>query len=674
MRLFWENLKRFYDAEYTRHILWLPVLFGVGIGLFFSLKHEPSLWLTLAGSEILFVLIYLRRYQARELIWLSILLVMVLGFADIQLRTVYQAKKLESLSAEQEKTYLQGRITAIEYNAKGLARLVLTDAADFDRTRRGLYRVTLRTSQVDFAVGQCVEMAAALMHPSTPVLPNGYQFDRKAFFEGTGAVGYSLSAVYEADCTQPISAWEKLRYKFGNLRRLAVARIYQLLPEDRAGVAAALVAGDRQGISAEMYQRYRDSGLAHLLAISGLHMGLIAAIAFFVLRLLMALVPALALRFDSRKPAAVFAILMSLVYLLISGMAIPGQRAFIMTSVVLIGILFSREAVSMRMVALAAMILLVISPQILVSAGFQMSFAAVVVLIAFYERYAAQLRQVLQGKRWWNSVVFYIAGLLIADLVASLATLPFTIYHFNQVAVYTLVGNLLAGPIVGFVIMPFVLLALFLMPLGFEALPLQVVGWGIAGLNEITMYVAGLPGAGFKIMSMPLWGLLLIVGGGLWLCLWQLKWRRWGLIPIALGMLSILTVSKPDMLYDQTGETVAVLDNQGNMVVMPERGNMWLKNVWLEKTVSLPMVAAEKKELQQIYNGEKTDFAWLDLVCNPEECVYKDIVRWRKDGQIVIDGVVRDTAADAGGAVYVKNKNARVETVRESVGFRAWNN
>ena len=240
-------------------------------------------------------------------------------------------------------------------------------------------------------------------------------------------------------------------------------------------------------------------------------------------------------------------------------------------------------------------------------------------------------------------------------------------------AIYTTLGNLLAGPIIAFVIMPFVLLSLFLMPFGLEVWPLKAVGFGVGLVNTITDYVAHLPSAGYRVMAMPFWGLLMIVFGGLWICIWQRKWRRWGAIPLIIGALSIFWVQKPDALYDASGKALALKDNEGNMVVLPSRSNQWIKQIWLEKTVSLPPDKADKKNLQQIFKGGKTDKDWLDLECNKIYCVYKGVLRFDKTGGIEIGGKAIDTQAHEGGAVYIKGGKTKVKTVREDIGCRLWN-
>ena len=673
MRRFLENIKENFFAEQERWVIWVSVLFALGIGLYFSLSFEPNKWLTVVAVELLLVLCYVWRHYPLRLLCLSALLIMAAGFSDIQVQTLYQSKHIQYPQNNNEVTYLKGRILSVGKNTKGKVRLLLADAADFENSRKGLFRVTLSSKSTSLQDGQCVEMVATLMKPSAPALPDGYQFDRKAFFEGISAVGYANSSVFVIDCESKPSISQWVSYLIDEMRSRIVDRINRELEPDEAGIVAAIVAGERGGISAAITDNYRNSGLAHFLSISGLHMSMIAAMAFFFVRLIIALIPPLALRYNSKKIAAVFAIFMSLVYLLISGAEIPAQRAFISTFIVLLGVLFARQAISMRMVSFAALVVLAISPQALVSASFQMSFAAVVVLIAFYERYAKPIQHFFAGSGFIKIVIAYMGGLLISDFVASLATLPFSIYHFNQVAIYTTLGNMLAGPIIGLIIMPFVLAALFLMPLGLDVIPLKIVGFGVMMVNEITAYVAHLPHAGYKIMSMPFWGLMLMVFGGLWLCIWQRSWRKWGIVPIVIGILSIFTVQKPDVLYDTTAKTIAFKDNEGNMVAMPGRANNWIKQIWLEKTVSMPIEKAEQKELKKIVKGDKTDLDWIDLQCKPNECIYKNVVRWNKKDKLYINDKLVDTQSGDGGAIFMENGKIIIKSVREGIGYRPWN-
>lgn len=666
--------------ERSRWFSWMPVLFGLGIGIFFALPFEPSLWLGLGAVECLIVLALFFRYNHKVLALLGILSVVVAGFVRVQLEAAY-VNKIPFVK-EENKLYLKGRIVAADTNSRGNVRLLLGEVYDFDdRELSGLYKITLRDKKVPAPDGQCVEMVAKVMPPFPAAMVGGYQFDRRIFFEGIKATGYAVSRAIPIACEQSVSAggWFKLQVE--KIREGIVQRIDKVLPADEASVTAAIVAGERSGMNKALVDDYRDSGLAHFLSISGLHMSMLAGVTFFLVRFLAALVPWFSARFDSRKAAAVAAVFMSVVYLVISGAAVPTQRAFIMTFIVLLGVLFSRQAISMLTISWAALLILFLSPEALTGPSFQMSFAAVVALIAFYERYAWKLRRFGSGDKKFQSPVSrffrlaagYIGGILAADFVASLATLPFSIYHFNRIAVYTTLGNLLAGPIIGLVIMPFVVVALALMPFGLEALPLKVVGQGVHWVNMVTAYVSSLPSAGFSVLSMPLWGLLLIVAGGLWLYLWQEKWRLWGWTGIVFGAFSLFAVSVPDVVVDQSGTAVMVKDNSGRPVVLPSYGKYFVKSVWLNKTGSEALSGEKKEKLRDIWKGKEKDLAWIDLVCGKEKCVYKSRVTIVKNEGILLDGKDFDTQEGLGASIWLKPGRIGVRSVRDYVGKRYWN-
>lgn len=682
MYVFWHNIKEQFNEEQNRWFLWFPVLFGMGIGTYFLLPLEISIWWTLTIIELMIFAAIFFRYYNTFLAWLMIGAIFVLGFANIQLKSVYLNHPREIKT--EEKIYVSGRIEKIDYNYRGSQRLLIDNATNFDGDRHlGTLRISLRTKDSGFKVGQCVEMAANLMPVSKPGMVGGYQFDRKAYFEKMDANGYALSQVSEIDCLDKASLSSRFSYFVDKLRGKIIHHIREVLPADQASVTAAIVAGEQGVISRKIIQNYRDSGLAHFLSISGLHMSMIAGLMFFFVRLIIAFIPPLALRYDSKKIAAVFAILISIFYLFISGSEIPAQRAFIMNFIVVLGIFLGRKAISMRTISWAALIVLIISPQALVGASFQMSFAAVVALIAFYEKYAGKLQSFLNGdKNGSNGLLIktvkiiwiYIIGILVSDLVASLATMPFAIYHFNKISIYTTLANLLAGPVIGLIIMPFVLIALLVMPLGLDYWPLKLVGFGIEQVNNITAYVASLPNAGYQVLSMPWWGLILIVLGGLWLCIWNMPWRKWGWLGILIGVLSIFTMKTPDVMIDAESGVWAVKDNQGDLVIMPSRGNRFIKQMWLEKTANKKLTDKENKQLKKIYKGEVFDKNWLDLECDEKVCTYKKRIKYYKDEHLEIDDVPFDAADAQGASIYFERDKIKINTVRKYIGKRFWNN
>ena len=356
--------------------------------------------------------------------------------------------------------------------------------------------------------------------------------------------------------------------------------------------AATLMTGDRGGNAARDLAAMRDSGLAHLLAISGLHIGLIAAILFFTVRGLLALAPRVALNYPIKKWAAAAAMLGAFACLLITGLTIPTQRAFLMTSIVLLAVILDRSVISMGLVAWAAAVVLLLSPESLLGPSFQMSFAAVVALIAAYEVCRAPMIDWLGGGGIGRRVLLYFMGIGLTTLVAGLATTPFAIFHFNRFVAFGLAANLVAVPVMALWIMPWAMLAYVLMPFGLERLALVPMGTGIDLVLGVAHTVAAWPGAVWLLPPMPTVGLVLVALGGLWLCLWRRAWRFAGIAGIAMGFATIALERPPDVLVDGAGRLLGVRADGGLMIsssrVARITASQWLRHTGYAAAAAWP--------------------------------------------------------------------------------------
>ena len=637
-------------AEQSRWLVWIPFLFGIGIAVYFALPFEPNYWYSLGVFEATLLLFYLLRYKGLHLLFTAIL-ICEFGFMNIQLQTLLKSRKVAFTPEFTD--YIKGQISEVSYNEKGRKRLLLQNAENFDNPLKGKYRVTVMNGEsADFEVGQCVELVGTFFPPSPVPVLNGFQLDRKYFYEEISGIGYANSSVFVIDCEQKQTS--SFRIRLNKIRQRITDDVAKILPSDEAGIVDAVLIGEQSRMPKLIVNNYRDSGLAHFLSVSGLHMGAIAGLIFFVLRFLLALFPAVALRYDVKKLAAAGAILFSSLYLLVSGMAVPAERAFIMTAVVLFGVIFNRQAISMRMVCFAGLVLLIISPQALISISFQMSFAAVVALISFYEKYARKITLWSVNRGIFSKIFFYLAGIVICDFVASLATMPFAIYHFHRVSVYTSLANLLAGPLIGLILMPLILLCLVSLPLGLSLYPLKALGYGVGWLNRITEFVSALPHSVAYADSLPFWGFALIVCGGYWLCVWQRNWRLWGLLPILIGVCSMFLGSQPDMVFAPKGEGIALRDKNGKMLLMPMKTDSWTVSVWRENLHLKELNKEQKAELKKIFAGSKTDLENITLKCDAEKCVYLDSIEFSKQGNIRIDGKNIDNSD--GGYIFKRDK------------------
>ncbi|MCZ6849971.1 MAG: ComEC/Rec2 family competence protein [Alphaproteobacteria bacterium] len=342
--------------------------------------------------------------------------------------------------------------------------------------------------------------------------------------------------------------------------------------------------GERGRIPEDTMEAMRAAGLAHLLAISGLHVGLVTGILFFGLRALLALSPWVALNWPIKKWAAAAALTGAFGYMLLTGATVPTQRAFLMVALVLGAVMLDRLALSMRLVAFAAVVVLLIAPNSITGPSFQMSFAAVAALIAGFEVLRRPLSQLSGEGGLGRRALIYVAGVLITTLIAGLATAPFALYHFNRLAVFGLAANLGAVPLTAFWIMPFATLAYLLMPLGLEEIALKPMAWGIEAVIAIAENISARPGASYYLPTMPLWGLGLVTMGGLWLVLWRRPWRLAGLGAMGVGLLSFLAAPAPDLLISGDGRSFAVRKADGSLVFSGTRGSRFQKNMWLKRS------------------------------------------------------------------------------------------
>jgi len=538
--------------------------------------------------------------------------------------------------------------------------------------------------------GEAIALRATLRPPPEPIEPHGFDFARTAWFERVGASGYATAKITRLDDVGD-PPWDlRLWTAIDQLRALVNTRIYASLPGERGEVAAALITGERAGISEEDNQAMRDSGLFHILSISGLHMVIMAGTVFWLVRAGLALVPSIALRFPIRKWSAATALAAALFYLLLSGASVPTVRSWIMMSVVLLAMILDRPALTMRNVALAALIILVAMPESLFDPSFQMSFAAVIGLVALVEVNTLRRQQRPQDVsfvfRWLHRLWTFVVGDAVTTLIATAAVAPFAIYHFHRLSHYGVVANLIALPLVSLLIMPFALLSLLAMPFGLEGAPLQVMGLGIDLLLATGKWVASLPGAVSILPSIPGSALVLMAVGGLWLCLWQTRWRALGLVIIAAGMLVSGEGTRPDVMVERNGRSVALRGEDGALALPPATRANYSVDHWLlaDGDERDAKAAATDSPFQCDLLGciGEVKGKTVALVYQPaaleEDCRTADIViapfsvgrACRATARVVVD---RRALQSAGAhALYVEGLSIRSESVAETRGRRPW--
>jgi competence protein ComEC len=379
------------------------------------------------------------------------------------------------------------------------------------------------------------------------------------------------------------TSFESLSDAVSRFRRSVSDRILAAMSPRAGPIAAAFLTGERGLISEEDNEAMRDSSLAHLLSISGLHMALAGFGFFAALRLLLALTSTLSLNYPVKKWAAAGALVASAFYLLLSGASLPTQRSFVMIAVALIAIIFDRSALSMRTVAIAAAVVLVLTPEAWMDPSFQMSFAAVAALIAAYEWWATRRIADVEPPGIFRRAARMVAAAAATSLIAGLATAPFAAYHFNRFSDYGVPANVMVMPLVSFAIMPAGVLALLLMPFGLEAIPLAVMGEGIEAMLAVAHWVSSWPGATQAVGAMRIESLALITAGGLWMAVWQASWRLLGIGLVAAGMATAALTTQPDVLIAADGDNVAIRGSDGQLHLLSSRRGRFDAEIWLRR-------------------------------------------------------------------------------------------
>jgi competence protein ComEC len=567
-------------TEGERRVLWLPVFFSAGIGLYFALTFEPPLWLGPAAALTAGALaVALRRHSAWRGLMIA-LAVAAAGFAWIGLRTWEAGGPI--LRRRLGPVVVSGRVVDIDALDRGWRLILAPDrlvGLAPDETPRRL-RLHIPPSSDRLVPGDHARMKAMLFPVPGQVLPGGYDMQRAAYFARIGGVGYTYGGARRTAASPPAGWREEVRH----LRAVMTERITTVLPGSTGGVAAALITGKRGAISQATARAFRNSGLAHLLVIAGLHLGLVAAFVFFSLRAALALVPWLALRLPIKKIAAGVTLVALACYLVVSGARVPTERAFVMNGIVFAAILLDRLRISMRVCAIAAFCVLVLEPESLVGPSFQMSFGAVVALIALYETFGARIGRFLYRPTFAGRIFGYCGAVVLTTIVATIGTDPFAIYHFHRLALYSPLANVVAVPLAAMWTMPLAVMTCLLMPFGLERLALVPMGWGIDLTIRIAERVSALPGDLWAMPRLPLWGLVAIAVGGLWLCLWRGPWRVWGAPAIALGLLSMALTRPPDIVLAENGRFLAVRAPDGHYLVSTGYGEKFARSIFAEET------------------------------------------------------------------------------------------
>lgn len=667
-------------AERGRLLPWAPVCLSVGIGAYFSLLAEPSA-LHLLSLGLFCAIAALVGWQGPDLCRVP-----ATGVALVAAGLLLGAARAHQVSAPvlSFRYYgpVEGRIVHIDRSFSDqlrvtLDRVVLEDVTP-DRTPERV-RVALHgeQGQTELIPGVTVILTAHLSPPEGPVEPGGFDFQRLAWFSRLGAVGYTRVPVLALEAAEGGVALFAFR-----MRMTISTAMQSRMPGQAGAFAAALMTGDRSGVEAATTNALRGSNLSHLISISGLHMGLLTGFVFGACRYGLALMPVLALRINSKKLAAIVALGAAMFYLMLAGPSVATRRAFVMAAVMLVAVLVDRRAISLRSVAIAALIVLFLEPESLVEPGFQMSFGATVALIVAFQPWQKLQHHV-------PSLLRPVAMLILSSMAAGIATAPIAAAHFNRIAEYGLLANLLAVPLMGLVVMPMGVVAAILSAVGLEGPALWVMGQGTGFILAVAHGVTGLKGAVIAVPAPPEAVMPLLALGGIAALIARAVWLRGvGMAALAASLFLWAGAERPMLLVSGDGGIIGMSGPEGRALSKP-KGSGFIAKSWLEDDGDMAaqadasarsgllgekgFIIAQIGENQTLHVTGKGAQARADAACKggvlvilsvvwdgpqPEGCEIYDVAKLRKTGAL---------------AIHLEDGALKIVTARESAGERLWN-
>ncbi len=631
-------------VSYIRHnekynlILWFPVCQCVGILTYFSLSFEPSCTFTISIFLLLLPTLILIAILYRKYAILCIALIAVLiGFTASKLRTAL----VDAQILDKERYVKDIVATVKDINDRGSYKQFLLSitkpstipesssvipvppfvipapssvipALDTGIQKKKIWsragmtpdraldniRISVRTKvEKGIKIGDQVKLSAKLFPPKIAPSEYAYDFARIAYYQKISATGFATSKIALYKKTEA----RKFQEYIESFRQYIYENLQQNIKKPHADILSALLIGKKDGVDQKTMDAIRDSGIAHLFAISGLHLSFVAGLFFIVFRNLFAISETLTLKYNTKKISAFLTILPTTFYLLITGMQISAQRAYIMVILVLIATMIERKYRGLIAIAFAASVILSVEPEAILKPGFQMSFSAVLALVASYQINANKLFKI--------KIMKYFVSIMISSVIASLATVPYTIYNFNYFSISGIITNLVAIPIVTLIIIPLGIIYVLLIPLGIEWIIAPFIEHPIDSILYITNAIASLQYLVIPIRTFPASSIIIITFGLLWLCLWERNWRFFGIFFIVLGICFSTAYKTPDILIN--ADNVAAKESDNLLYSLTRKNRNFVVKTW-----------AKQNGQNQILNHTKYSNPDKRLKCNDYGCIY----------------------------------------------------
>lgn len=606
-------------------IFWIPLFISIGILSYFTTPlgalaiqmTATKKYIYLSLLPIISIILYKKNRMAT-----IYLISIIIGFYASLLRTELVTSPV--LSETIKDVWVKGTVEDIQYASSGgritLSQLYVRDLKKAERDIR--IKVTVKTNIDDISIGDIVSFKGTLMPPMAPSIPDGFDYRTFAYYQKIGGTGYATSRLIIKNKGEVNSHFIE------KLRQAAISRILEILPQPSASIASGMLVGDSSYLKQKVYEKIKVAGIAHVIAISGMHMVVVVSIIFFVFRWLCSLSNYISLRFDAKKVAAIISIIGSLFYLILAGNPVSAQRAYIMSSLVLLAIVLNRRSQAMHSLAISCTILLLLTPESLLNPSLQMSVAACFGLIwsyNFFHKFITPPKE----QQLWAKWLYYMLNISFSTVVAGIFTAPFIIYHFHQFSTYSLLANLISIPLTDFFLMPLGMIGLALMPLGFDLIPFLIMEKGINIMLFIVDVVANLPMSSLFVPSISGYTMILFSYGTIILCVAKDKLRICGIGMIGISIISLFWIRMPDILIDAEGRLFAVR-HEDNYYFSNMNVARFVRKVWQESVGENNPIAIDKAKIEGCTSDKctlsKGNISVLILKTDDYECGNNDLI------------------------------------------------
>lgn len=596
----YSKLKEALDTETAlrRPALWLPVIAGCGAVVYLTADQEPQFWFCLALCSGFGVAARLARHNRAFFALFLALAAFFFGEVSAGLRAArVAAPVIEKVTI----TNLEGFIEEMDIRPRGARFILRVDSAEGLKTSETPFRVRLSTGKdIAFKAGDFLRVKARLLPPSRASIPGGYDFARDAWFAQLGAVGNALGKIESLPPPHRAPLDLTLMAAIDRGRNILAARVAQTIGGEAGAIGAAMVTGKRDYLADDTKEVIRQAGIFHIITISGVQMTLVAGIFFIGLRRMLSLSQTLALNYPIKKWAAGMAMAAALFYDIVSGSRVGTERAMIMTMIMLAAILLDRQALSMRNLSLAVLVIIIIQPEAILGASFQLSFAAVGALIAVYEgRMAQRIRErkemfEIGGEtkavpRWREGLAEIIEnlkngplGILAATFCATSATAAFMANDFHELSPYVLIGNPLTLTVIEIFAVPGAILGSLFFPIGLDGPVWHYVGLGISLIMMMARFIASLPASTIHLQAFAPWSIGFFALAVLSIILWRTPLFRAMALPFAaIGLCGAIAGPAFDLAVAPTGDAIAIRGADGKLAIIGPRPSAFAAEQWL---------------------------------------------------------------------------------------------